>query len=281
MQKILVIFTALCKIPRFLTPPPPSRIHFGELWNGVGRTCCVNKILTLFWIIHYCFVIQNILNFHSFISFMTLLNHRKPKGPLIDQIQMTSKFLFIEYNDIIIIWKYFMSLQRIINNVQSLYDPYHLAKFNSIRNLILEFVLHVYHIFYHSFSYKNYRVVNFAFMHICFAKPAVDHAFNLNNYFFMVNGIKISISLILRYFCPFRRPWLFIISLKTLKFWIHVYKSCKIAFNIPINAFRYGSCVNNVMSYPAVGIAERGDNRLPLWSSSSSSYLLHNQDVKT
>lgn len=53
---------------------------------------------------------------------------------------------------------------------------------------------------------------------IFFAKPAVDHAFNLNNYFFMVNGIKISISLILRYFCPFRRPWLFIISLKTLKF---------------------------------------------------------------
>lgn len=95
-----------------------------------------------------------------------------------------------------------MSLQRIINNVQSLYDPYHLAKFNSIRNLILEFVLHVYHIFYHSFSYKNYRVVNFAFMYICFAKPAVDHAFNLNNYFFMVNGIKISISLILRYFVP-------------------------------------------------------------------------------
>lgn len=39
-------------------------------------------------------------------------------------------------------------------------------------------------------------------MHICFAKPAVDHAFNLNNYFFMVNGIKISVSLILRYFVP-------------------------------------------------------------------------------
>lgn len=37
---------------------------------------------------------------------------------------------------------------------------------------------------------------------IFFAKPAVDHAFNLNNYFFMVNGIKISISLILRYFVP-------------------------------------------------------------------------------
>lgn len=53
---------------------------------------------------------------------------------------------------------------------------------------------------------NNIYVVNFAFMYICFAKTSVDQAFNLINYFFMVNGIKIIVYFILRYFCPFRRP---------------------------------------------------------------------------